>query len=91
MSDSVKIGQVLITSGLIIALIRYGLLPQSWRAKYQRENKSEHRQYVLIPKSEFEKLRKALVPIVEGERKLETNQMRYVHEVYETLVRAGQE
>ena len=85
----VRVGKILVTAKLIVALIRYELLPPEWRSKYnsKKGEKLKSRQMAHIDREDFETLAEALEPIVEGKRKLETNQMRYVHEVYDILAR----
>ena len=85
----VRVDQILVTAKLIVALIRYELLPPTWRSKYKRNkgDKLTSRQLVRIERQDFETLANALEPIIEGERKLQVNQMRYVHEIYDILAR----
>ena len=88
-SSPAPVSKILVTSRLIVALIRYGLLPGDWRLKYQTDlnGKLKSHQMAHIEREDFATLAEALLPIMEGERELETNQMRYAIKVYEIVER----
>jgi hypothetical protein len=88
--DNVPVGKILVTAKLIVTLIRYGLLPGEWRSKWKhsKDKKLTSRQMAHVERKDFEPLFDALQPIIDGERKVEHNQMRYIRSVYETLERA---
>ena len=88
--DNVPIGKILVTAKLIVTLIRYGLLPDEWRSKWKqsKDKKLTSRQMAHIDPEDFGTLFNALQPIIDGEREVEHNQMRYIRSVYETLERA---
>ena len=84
------IGTVLVTAKLLVTLIRYGLLPNEWRSKWKpaKNGKLTSRQLAHIERKDFQTLFDALQPIIDGERQVEHNQMRYIINVYEILERA---
>ena len=88
-SAPAPVGKILVTARLILALIRYGLLPGDWRKKYQSTHKGKLKSHQMahIEREDFATLAEALLPIMEGERELETNQMRYAIAVYEIVER----
>ena len=85
----VPVGKILVTARLIVSLIRYGLLPGEWRSTYQREKKGKLKKHQMahVKREDFQALADALQPIIDGERKLEHNQLKYVHEVYAILAK----